>query len=71
MGVSRSTLYRKCSELGIAGGSDNHDHVELLPVVVELKNEFPEVRERILLGMYNNNNINNNNNDTCNRYFTQ
>ena len=73
MGVSQSTLYRKCSELGIVGGSDNHDHVtynELLLVVVEVKNEFPEVRERILLCMYNNN-INNNDNNTCNRYFTQ
>ena len=73
MGVSRSTLYRKCSELGIVGGSDNHDHVtynELFLVVVELRNEFPEVRERILLCMYNNN-INNNDNNTCNRYFTQ
>lgn len=53
LGVSRSTLYRKCKAFGVYDVED-HSHLpydDVLPTVREIKEAFPDVGERLLMGM--------------------
>ena len=59
-GVSRSTVYRKCKEAGITDieKMQRVSYDNLLPVVNEIKNEFPDAGERLLSGLLHARNIN-------------
>jgi hypothetical protein len=52
IGVSRSTLYRKCKAFGEYELEDHNflSYSDVLPVVQEIKAEFPDVGERLLMG---------------------
>lgn len=53
MGVSRSTLYRQCTDMELHHPSvkPTLTYNELLPVVINIKKEFADMGERLLLGM--------------------
>ncbi len=53
IGVSRSTLYRQCQELGVHDVEKQQffSYVDLLPVVQDIKENFPDIGERILMGI--------------------
>ena len=53
MGISRSTLYRKCKKLGVYDVESQQflSYHDLLPVVQDVKQEFPDVGERLLMGI--------------------
>ena len=58
-GVSRTTIYRKCKEAGILNLEKNQlaSYEDLLPVVREIKEAFPDAGERMLSRMLHARNI--------------
>lgn len=53
LNVSRSTLYRRCKEMGLGSDADDNriTYNDLLPVVIDIKKDFPDFGERLLLGI--------------------
>ena len=53
IGISRSTLFRKCKEFGVYDVEKQLflSYDDLLPVVQDIKNEFPDIGERLLMGI--------------------
>ena len=47
------TLYRRCKEMGLGSDADDNriTYNDLLPVVIDIKKDFSDLGERLLLGI--------------------